>query len=911
VAGTDIGRPPEAPDQPIGGVDILPCEERRTLLYKWNDTAHPIPFATLPELFATEVVQTPDAVALVFDDKSLTYAELDARSNQLAHHLCALGVGPEVVVGLCVERSLEMVVGILAILKAGGAYLPLDPEYPAERLDYMVRDAGLGLLLTHSSLAATFPIPVGITRIFLDRADTSGELVTAPSLSLHPEHLAYMIYTSGSTGKPKGAANTHYGLLNRLSWMQDAYLLRPDDVVLQKTPFSFDVSVWEFFWPLITGARLVLAAPGVHRDPAGLVETICKQGVTTLHFVPSMLKVFLSYEGAQCCTEVRRLICSGETLPAELREQVAQLLPSARLENLYGPTEASIDVTHWSCVNDSSREVPIGRPIWNTRIYVLDSGLQPVPAGVAGELYIAGVGLARGYLHRPGLTAERFVADPFGSAGSRMYRTGDLARWRADGVLDFLGRVDAQVKIRGFRIEPGEIEAALVRHACVGQAAVIAREDQPGNKRLVAYVVAAAGESVDIAALRAHLGAILPDYMVPPAFVALDCLPLTPNGKLDRTLLPKPELVGASKAYDHRPPRNKREALLCRLFSDLTGVPRVGIDDDFFDLGGHSLLVMRLIARLRREIGIEVPLRTLFEGPNPAALAQRLKQIQFQSTKEAPLLSRDTARPTVLVLPGGGGDEPRLVQFRMACEGSANMEPITCPDWPQMIDPHFDFGALLDNILAQIETIVPTGPINLSGYCLGGFLAYAAAVTLSARGRQISFLGLLDADGRFEAVPARSLAGRLSGFWSGLKRIHRSDQLAYSLAKRLTRGMGVRLLRGVRRSQWDWIPEEFAFHMHVNLRSRLVVSLRSKWCESTLHSLPRVHAPTFLFRAAERESDVPHDFGWCRYLPNVEVIDVRGNHQTMLEGPNLSLLRDEFLRALERASPLSDRFARQ
>jgi non-ribosomal peptide synthetase component F/acyl carrier protein len=283
-----------APDQPIGSLDILTPEERRTILYEWNDTAHPIPAAILPELFAAQAARTPEAVAVVFEDQSLSYGELDRRANQLAHHLCALGVGPEVVVGLCVERSLEMVVGLLAILKAGGAYLPLDPEYPAERLDYMMRDAGLGLLLTHSSLAATLPIPGGITRILLDRADTSGELVTAPSLNLHPEHPAYMIYTSGSTGKPKGTANTHYGLLNRLSWMQDAYLLMPDDVVLQKTPFSFDVSVWEFFWPLITGARLALAAPGMHRDPAGLVETICKQGVTTLHFVPSMLKVFLS-----------------------------------------------------------------------------------------------------------------------------------------------------------------------------------------------------------------------------------------------------------------------------------------------------------------------------------------------------------------------------------------------------------------------------------------------------------------------------------------------------------------------------------------------------------------------------------------------------------------------------------------
>jgi len=426
-----------APDVSIGRLDILSAAERRTLLREWNATERALAAATLPQLFAAQAAATPDAVAVVFADEQLSYGELEARANQLAHHLRALGVGAESVVGVCLERSLELVVALIGILKAGGAYLPLDPEYPAERLHYMMADMRLAVLLTHSSVAASLIIPPGLRCVLLDQEDMSGKPKTALSTTPHPEQLVYTIFTSGSTGKPKGAANTHSGLHNRLSWMQEAYRLTPGDAVLQKTPFSFDVSVWEFFWPLMTGARLVVAAPGAHRDPARLIDTIRRQNVTTLHFVPSMLNVFLAHEGARTCTSIRRLICSGEALSAETRDQVKALLPDVRMENLYGPTEAAIDVTYWPCRDDCSDEVPLGGPIWNTRVYVLDGSLEPVPVGVVGELYIAGAGVGRGYVGRGGLTAERFVADRYGAAGGRMYRSGDLARWRGDGVLDW------------------------------------------------------------------------------------------------------------------------------------------------------------------------------------------------------------------------------------------------------------------------------------------------------------------------------------------------------------------------------------------------------------------------------------------------------------------------------------------
>src|SRR4051812_8339093 len=503
----------------------------------------------------------------------------------------------------------------------------------------MVSDADLRVVLLQGAAVEALPVQDGVTRVRLE-LDTSLASASAPPLDdLHADHLAYMIYTSGSTGKPKGAANTHAGLHNRLAWMQDAYGLTGDDAVLQKTPFSFDVSVWEFFWPLIVGARLVMAAPGAHRDPDRVAETIRREGVTTLHFVPSMLQAFAEYVQAEDTggfASLRRVICSGEALPAELRDRVGKYLPQVQLENLYGPTEASIDVTLWSCAGDQSAEVPIGRPIWNTQAYVLDGGLEPVPAGVVGELYIAGVGLARGYLNRASLTAERFVADPHaglhgsanGPAGSRMYRTGDLARWRADGVLEFLGRADAQAKLRGFRIEPGEIEAALTAQPGVSQAAVIARPDGSGGQRLIGYVVAAAGTVPDTAALRSALSRQLPDYMVPSALVVLERLPLTPNGKLDRRALPEPEL---GSPHSHRAPRTPQEAILCSLFAEVLGIERVGVDDNFFERGGHSLLATRLISRIRATLNVEVAIRSLFEAPSVEALAARLSSEEAAS----------------------------------------------------------------------------------------------------------------------------------------------------------------------------------------------------------------------------------------------------------------------------------------
>ncbi|WP_431037569.1 non-ribosomal peptide synthase/polyketide synthase [Streptomyces sp. P6-2-1] len=599
-----------APGLPLAALDILREDERARVLTTWNDTAAPGQDVTLPEAFLAQAARTPEATALVFEDTALTYAELDARVDALARTLAARGAGAETTVAVALPRSLALVVTLLAVHRAGAAYLPLDTDHPAERLAHLLDDARPACLVTTEGLALPATAVPRLT-VGPDGAPThpaDAPLPTAPD----PRHAAYVLYTSGSTGRPKGVTVPHAGIANRLRWMQDHYPIGAGDRVLQKTPAGFDVSVWEFFWPLVTGATLVVARPGGHQDPAYLAELIGRERVTTAHFVPSMLRAFLAEPTAAACASLRQVMCSGEALPAPLAARFHEVLPGRRLHNLYGPTEASVDVTAHEVGPGITATVPIGRPVRNTRTYVLDAGLRPVPPGVAGELYLAGVQLARGYLGRAALTAERFVADPYGPAGTRMYRTGDLARWNADGELEYLGRTDEQVKLRGFRVEPGEIEAALSRDGGVAHATVVLRED-----RLVAYVVPAPGAAVDPAALRAHAAATLPEHMVPAAVLLLDALPLTPNGKLDRRALPAPDF--AAEAGDAAP-RTPREETLAALFADVLGLPRVGVDDDFFALGGDSIVAMQLVARARTA-GLALAPRDVFRHKSVAGLA--------------------------------------------------------------------------------------------------------------------------------------------------------------------------------------------------------------------------------------------------------------------------------------------------
>ncbi|WP_309500668.1 amino acid adenylation domain-containing protein, partial [Streptomyces shenzhenensis] len=613
----------EAPESPVREVGVLPGAQREEMVNGWNDTATEPVDVTVPELVERWVARTPDAPAVVADDEQITYAELNERANRLARELTRRGVGREAVVAVLLERSVGMVVALLAIGKAGAAYLPVDPGLPGDRVAFMLDAAGPACVLTTSDLAGVLPEGTAVPVLTVDAAErsprgTGGDPDGVERPVPYRGSAAYVMYTSGSTGRPKGVVVTQGALANHMAWMQREFGLEPADRVLHKTPFGFDASVWEVWWPLTAGAVLVVAAPEGHRDPAYLARLIQRERVTVAQFVPSLLAAFAAEPGTAGCDSLRMVFSGGEVLPGDLHERVTGLL-GVGLHNLYGLTETTIDTTLWqSGPGRQGPSVPIGRPIDNNRVLVLDRFLEPVPPGVVGELYVAGAGLARGYVGRAALTAERFAACPFGGPGERMYRTGDLARWTVDGELVFVGRADQQVKVRGFRVEPGEIEAVLAAHPAVTRAVVVARAETPGDERLVAYAVAGAdGAGVGVEELRAFAAGRLPEYMVPSAVVVLDELPLSVNGKVDRAALPVPEYAAPGGG---RGPATVTEEIVCEAFAEVLGLEQVGAEDNFFELGGHSLLAVSLVQRLR-ERGLGVSVRVLFESPTPAALA--------------------------------------------------------------------------------------------------------------------------------------------------------------------------------------------------------------------------------------------------------------------------------------------------
>jgi len=765
------------PGVPLSRLDILSTDERARLA-EWNNTTEPFDDRiTLPELVAAQVARTPDAPALTFAGARLSYAELDARAEAIAALLRGYGARPGTRIGVCAQRSPELVAGLYGVLKTGAAYVPLDPDYPAERIAFMVGDAQLSALLTLGAPAGLAdlvgPTGRGAGCPVIDLDDLA-DLSTEPEAALNEgsaeqptataDDAAYVIYTSGSTGKPKGVPNGHRGIVNRLDWMQDRFGLTADDVVLQKTPAGFDVSVWEFFWPLITGARLVLAQPGGHKDAAYLRDLIVTEGVTTLHFVPSMLAIFLAESGLDACTSIRRIISSGEELPADLARRCVETLPG-ELHNLYGPTEAGIDVTAWSCTRDSLRgltRVPIGAPVPNTTLHVLGPTMVPVPIGVPGELHIGGVQVAHGYLGRPRLTAERFLPDPFGPPGARLYKTGDRARWRPDGTIEYLGRLDDQVKLRGLRIELGEIATVLREQPGVEDAAVIVREDRPGDQRLVGYIV---GATPDPAVLKR----LLPDYMVPTAIVPVDALPLSPNGKLDRRALPVP--VRAS-SVSTAVPTSTTEKAIAAIWTEVLDLASVGVDDSFFDLGGHSLLATRLVARLRAEFGAGISVLDVFKSPTIRELAALADMPAGERAPRGLLHELTPARPnaelSLVCVPYGGGSAVVYQPLADALPDTYTVWAVAIPGHDVGIEEkHLGFEELIDRCVAEIEAKV-SGPLSLYGHCgVGSAATVAIARRLEATGRRIEtvYLGAI--------FPFAKPAGRITGVLSAIGRMDR------------------------------------------------------------------------------------------------------------------------------------------
>ncbi|MGS2744405.1 amino acid adenylation domain-containing protein [Halomonas sp. LS-001] len=731
----------KAPQQSLSEISLLGKDERQ-LLSEWGVNAYRHPDAQpIHQMIECQAMKTPEAMALIFSEHRLSYGELNIRANRLAHYLIGLGVRPETRVGIAVERSIEMVVGLLAVLKAGGAYVPLDPEYPTERLAFIADDSGIELLLTQRHLRESLPVADGLSVVELDRLDIAHHASTNLAVALHGEHLAYVIYTSGSTGRPKGTAIRHDALTNCMIWMQETYQLTDTDAVLHKAPFGFDVSVWEIFWPLSVGARLVIAQPGDHRDPERIIELIQRHGVTTLNFVPSMLKAFLAYPDVKARTRLKHIMCGGEAVPATLQQDVAECLDGTNLHDLYGPTETTIHVTHWWCRDDAHRQIPIGRPISGTRTYVLDDELNLVPQGVSGELYLGGVSLARGYLNRSDLTAERFIADPF-TEGERLYRTGDLVRWREDGQLEYLGRLDHQVKIRGLRIELGEIEAELLSQPEIREAVVVAQES-PSGSRLVAYVVPQADSELDTSSLRETLGQQLPDYMVPGVVITLETFPLNTNGKVDRKALPEPHF---EEKREYVTPYTPEALQLAEIWQEVLGVERVGETDNFFELGGDSLLSLTVMSRVQalRDPGLNFKLFDLMQKPTIADLLGVRKNSEALP-KGAVMLNGECAnQPPLFCIHAVMGTVFDYQSLARRLQGICTVYGLPCRMLTDPLHRDSSLKAMADDYVEIIRSIQPEGPYRLLGWSLGGALAAMIAARLEGLGQDVSQLALID-----------------------------------------------------------------------------------------------------------------------------------------------------------------------
>lgn len=608
--------------------EILGAKEQSYILKELNNTAVEF-FPKNQHLltgFEAQVEKTPHRPAIVYEDTILSYDSFNKKSNQLGRFLKQQNIGTEDVVAICMERSIEMPLAIYGILKAGAAFLPIDPNHPKERIDFILKDANVKMVLTQTHLAQKIDFPPSKV-IALDKNGLQIAHLNSTNLNLDiaPRSLAYIIYTSGSTGQPKGVMVEHCSICNRLDWLKDLIPVDAKDKMLQKTPYTFDVSVIEFFWPLQTGTQLVLACPDGHKNPAYLIETIKRYNITTIHFVPSMLTVFLEEKNLENCASLKQVFCSGEAISTALQNRFFEFF-NIPLHNFYGPTEAAVDVTHWQCQpNDTKQSVPIGLPVSNTQIYILDEQLQPVPMSVPGELYIAGIQVARGYLNRPKLTTECFVPDPYSTVpNAKMYRSGDLARYRSDGVIEYLGRVDHQIKLRGFRIELGEIEAILESHPSITQAVVMLHEEK-NNKQLIAYYV---GSKInEIIDLKNYISTHLPDYMIPAHFMYLDEFPLGSSGKVKRSALPAVNIQEWSNRTVYVAPRTDLEEMVAEIWSEVLNIEQIGIHDNFFELGGHSLTAIRLMSRIIEAFELTLPINLVFEKPTIATYSAHIESI--------------------------------------------------------------------------------------------------------------------------------------------------------------------------------------------------------------------------------------------------------------------------------------------
>jgi amino acid adenylation domain-containing protein len=892
------------PTQPIDRLSILSEVERHEITVRWNDTAVKYnDVETLQNWFELQVERTPDALALTSEGQHLTYRELNRRTNQLAHHLKTFGVGPDVRVGVCAERSIEMVVALMGILKAGGCYMPLDPDYPSNRLAFMLEDAQPRVILTQKELLQRLPAHE-IPAICLD--SNWDRIASEPDANLGVQSTrsdpAYVIYTSGSTGKPKGVVNIHEAIVNRLQWGQDAYRLTAADRVLQKTPYSFDVSVPEFFWPLVTGASLVMARPGGHRDPEYLAQLIAQERITSLHFVPSMLRLFLESAKLPKHSTIRQVFCSGEELGADL-QRMFFAASDAELHNLYGPTEAAVEVTYWACRRDDQRSfVPIGRPIANTQIYILDHNLSPVPIGVSGELHIGGIGLARGYLNRPELTAERFIPDVVGKrSGARLYKTGDLSRYLPSGEIQYLGRIDHQVKIRGFRIELGEIGAVLAKHPGIKRCVVTAREDRPGEKMLVAYFEAHDNAAPESNELRDYLKKDLPEYMVPAAFVRMDRLPLSPNGKIDTKALPAPEQRSGEGQEAFLAPRDSVEQVLAQLWTKVLKAPRVGLNDNFFELGGHSLLAVRIIVEIEKIYDRRLPLATLLQAPTVGALAEVLRKENWKPSWSSLVpLQPGGSKPPLFLIHSHGGN---VLEYYPLANHLDNDQPVYALQ-ARGLDGNIPKNQSLEQIasayLKEIRALKSEGPYYLGGFCFGGLVALEAAQQLQNAGQKVALVVMIQTT--HPAAPDFAPgSGSANRWW------HRTaKRIDLERDNLLQRGFGyfgdrLRRTRDVMRARTQIVfDKKMSNGNGQKTRTSMAYILELLGMEhdrAFMNYVPRPYnGDVLLFRASKQLPGMLADrsLGWQSVIKgHLEIRELPGHQQNILVEPRVMRLAEE------------------
>ncbi|MGC2744996.1 MAG: amino acid adenylation domain-containing protein [Candidatus Angelobacter sp.] len=882
-----------APTTKIGDLDYLSEAEKHRLVTEFNDTDADYPRdKCIHDFFIKQAVRDPGRRAVRFSGQELSFKELYEKSGDLALYLQSVGVKPDSVVGICMEKSLEMMVGIMGVVRAGGAYLPVDPAYPEDRLEYMLQDSQAAVVLTQEKFRNKLRslLLENLRLVTLDRqwAEISQSATDYKARGGQLRHevqshnLSYLIYTSGSTGKPKGVLTEHRALVNRIHWMQKRYQLTKDDVVLQKTPYSFDVSVWEFFWPMMAGASFVFAKPDGHKDVDYLEDLIQQAQVTTLHFVPSMLRTFCENAKGRC-DSVRQIFCSGEALDRKSVDEYRAKFPNAVLHNLYGPTEAAIDVTAFDCSRLQYPFVPIGTPIDNTQIHILDQHNHLQPVGVPGELHIAGEGLARGYVNRPELTQEKFVANPF-TPGSRMYKTGDLARWLEDGNVQYLGRIDTQVKIRGFRIELAEIEARLNQHPDIQDSCVVA-QGQGSNKQLVAFYRAKKTQADQLVhlpyeGLRTHLLQTLPEYMAPAAFVSVQAIPLSSNGKVDRRLLERKE-VKITSGEVYIAPRTDTERQLAGIWAEvLKQAPdKIGIKDTFFELGGNSLSAVQLMAKINRRFNQSLPLAVVFTASNIVTLA---KLISAREASPAdilvPIQSHGNASP-VFGVPGVEGHVWSLQPLSKALAGDQPFYGLQSVGLDGKTPPSSSVEQTAQANVDALKAVQPQGPYRLIGHSYGGVVAYEMARILLEQREKVSSLALLDsvapsffqqqeaADEAVELYQACTTAANLSEIdlpidLQRLKQSSQEENIQYILALLNARGM-------------EMTAEQFrAFYgvYRANLR-----------CYRSYHPAKLAHQiDVELYRATlgrQGETAMPRDYGWNQLLQKpVRIYDVEADH---------------------------------